>query len=152
MPAAGRAADRARRAPSACAPDLAERTGRGAVRVRPRRLGGRPCLTAAARRSRGLRYTGTGAPQVVATARRARRPHPRARARGGRAGAARPELAGALAALDLGDEVPEEMWKAVAEVLAWAYRSGSGRDYPKRVMWRLGSWPDTGWSASSSAS
>lgn len=33
-----------------------------------------------------------------------------------------PALAEALAALDLGTAVPEEMWKAVAEALAWAYR------------------------------
>jgi flagellar biosynthesis protein len=31
-------------------------------------------------------------------------------------------LAQALAALDLGSAVPEAMWKAVAEALAWAYR------------------------------
>jgi flagellar biosynthesis protein len=30
-------------------------------------------------------------------------------------------LAHALASLDLGDQVPEELWTAVAEVLAWAY-------------------------------
>lgn len=31
-------------------------------------------------------------------------------------------LARALAALDLGDEVPEAMYRAVAETLAWAYK------------------------------
>jgi flagellar biosynthesis protein len=31
-------------------------------------------------------------------------------------------LTQALAALDIGAEVPEEMWQAVAETLAWAYR------------------------------
>jgi type III secretion system FlhB-like substrate exporter len=31
-------------------------------------------------------------------------------------------LAAALAALDLGQEVPEELYVAVAEALAWAYR------------------------------
>ncbi|MGZ4200836.1 MAG: EscU/YscU/HrcU family type III secretion system export apparatus switch protein, partial [Thermoleophilaceae bacterium] len=30
-------------------------------------------------------------------------------------------LAAALAGLDLGQQVPEELWVAVAEVLAWAY-------------------------------
>lgn len=30
-------------------------------------------------------------------------------------------LAGALAGLELGHEVPEELWAAVAEALAWAY-------------------------------
>ena len=33
-----------------------------------------------------------------------------------------PALAEALAALELGAEVPEAMWTAVAETLAWAYR------------------------------
>ena len=28
----------------------------------------------------------------------------------------------ALGALEIGAEVPEEMWQAVAETLAWAYR------------------------------
>lgn len=69
-----------------------------------------------------LRYTGTGAPRVVAAGR-------------GHIAAAiletardagvpvhtDPELADALAALALGAEVPEELWAAVAEALAWAY-------------------------------
>lgn len=33
-----------------------------------------------------------------------------------------PALAQALAALDLGTAVPEPLWRAVAEALAWAYR------------------------------
>ncbi|HUA47897.1 MAG TPA: EscU/YscU/HrcU family type III secretion system export apparatus switch protein [Solirubrobacteraceae bacterium] len=33
-----------------------------------------------------------------------------------------PALVQALAALDLGDEVPPALWTAVAETLAWAYR------------------------------
>ena len=33
-----------------------------------------------------------------------------------------PALTEALAALELGAEVPEAMWTAVAETLAWAYR------------------------------
>ena len=38
-----------------------------------------------------------------------------------------PALASALAQLSLGQEVPEAMWTAVAEVLAWAYGlSGKG--------------------------
>lgn len=32
-----------------------------------------------------------------------------------------PALSNALQALDLGDEVPEELYRAVAETLAWAY-------------------------------
>lgn len=31
-------------------------------------------------------------------------------------------LAQALGALELGSDVPEAMWRAVAEALAWAYR------------------------------
>jgi flagellar biosynthesis protein len=33
-----------------------------------------------------------------------------------------PALAEALSKLDLGASVPEPLWKAVAQVLAWAYR------------------------------
>ncbi len=33
-----------------------------------------------------------------------------------------PALAEALGKLELGGDVPEAMWKAVAETLAWAYR------------------------------
>ena len=33
-----------------------------------------------------------------------------------------PALARALSALDLGDEVPEALYRAVAEALAWAYK------------------------------
>ncbi len=33
-----------------------------------------------------------------------------------------PALAEALSALELGGEVPEALWAAVAETLAWAYR------------------------------
>jgi flagellar biosynthesis protein len=33
-----------------------------------------------------------------------------------------PALAQALGSLELGDDVPEELWTAVAETLAWAYR------------------------------
>lgn len=33
-----------------------------------------------------------------------------------------PALAQALAALDLGSSVPEAMWTAVAQALAWAYK------------------------------
>ena len=37
-----------------------------------------------------------------------------------------PALVEALAALDLGAHVPEALWKAVAETLAWAYRLDAG--------------------------
>jgi flagellar biosynthesis protein len=33
-----------------------------------------------------------------------------------------PALAGALAALQVGAEIPPALWRAVAETLAWAYR------------------------------
>ncbi len=33
-----------------------------------------------------------------------------------------PALADALAKLELGTDVPQELWTAVAETLAWAYR------------------------------
>ena len=42
------------------------------------------------------------------------------------------ELASALAQLSLGDEIPEAMWKAVAEVLAWAYGLAGGGPTPNR--------------------
>jgi flagellar biosynthesis protein len=37
-----------------------------------------------------------------------------------------PALVEALAALNLGAQVPEALWKAVAETLAWAYRLDAG--------------------------
>jgi flagellar biosynthesis protein len=69
-----------------------------------------------------LKYTGTGAPEVIA----AGRGHIAATilARAHEAGVPvhrDPELADALAQLALGSEVPPAMWTAVAEVLAWAY-------------------------------
>jgi flagellar biosynthesis protein len=69
-----------------------------------------------------LRYTGDGAPKVVAAGRGHIAATILERAR--EAGVPvhqDPELADALAGLALGAEVPEELWKAVAEVLAWAY-------------------------------
>jgi flagellar biosynthesis protein len=69
-----------------------------------------------------LRYTGTGAPQVVAAGRGHVAATILTRAR--EAGVPvhqDSDLATALASLALGDEVPEELWTAVAEVLAWAY-------------------------------
>ena len=44
-----------------------------------------------------------------------------------------PGLAEALAALDLGQEVPPALWTAVAETLAWAYlldATAAGRHHP----------------------
>jgi flagellar biosynthesis protein len=85
------------------------------------------------RRTAALRYTGTGAPRVVAAGR-------------GHVAAAiletareagvpvheDPELADALAILALGDEVPEELWAAVAEALAWAYSVSDSAITPNR--------------------
>ncbi|HWK26607.1 MAG TPA: EscU/YscU/HrcU family type III secretion system export apparatus switch protein [Solirubrobacter sp.] len=75
-----------------------------------------------------LRYTGDGAPRVVAAGRGHIAASILARARDAGVPVHRdPELASALAQLALGQEVPEAMWTAVAEVLAWAYGlSGAG--------------------------
>ena len=50
-----------------------------------------------------------------------------------------PELADALAALALGQEVPEELWTAVAEVLAWAYAARATRRLPRMGDQGMGS-------------
>ena len=72
-----------------------------------------------------LRYTGDGAPKVVAAGRGHVAATILARARDAGVPVHRdPELADALAGLALGQDVPEEMWTAVAEVLAWAYGLG----------------------------
>jgi flagellar biosynthesis protein len=78
-----------------------------------------------------LRYTGTGAPRVVAAGRGHVAGTILARAREAGVPVHRdPELADSLAALALGDEVPEELWTAVAQVLAWAYALDGAGDYP----------------------
>src|SRR5579875_158315 len=41
-----------------------------------------------------------------------------------------PGLAHALAALDLGEEIPEALYRAVAETLAWAYELDAGAGRP----------------------
>ena len=79
------------------------------------------------KRATALRYTGSGAPEVVATGAGALAERIVARAK--EAGVPVREddpLAHALAALDLGQEVPQELWTAVAEVLAWAYALDAG--------------------------
>ena len=79
-----------------------------------------------------LRYTGTGAPRVVAAGRGHVADSILARAREAGVPVHRdPELASALAELALGAEVPEELWAAVAEVLAWAYRLDAAAITPK---------------------
>ncbi|HWM86833.1 MAG TPA: EscU/YscU/HrcU family type III secretion system export apparatus switch protein [Kofleriaceae bacterium] len=80
-----------------------------------------------------LRYTGDGAPQVVAAGKGHLAAQILERAR--EAGVPvhhDPQLASALAQLSLGDEIPEAMWKAVAEVLAWAYGLSGGPPTPNR--------------------
>lgn len=78
-------------------------------------------------RAAALRYDSGTTPRVVAVGRGelARRIVEEARAAGVpvRDDAA---LAEALAALELGTEVPEELWAAVAEALVWAYRMDLG--------------------------
>jgi len=83
--------------------------------------------------SAALSYTGTGAPRVVAAGRGELAASILERAR--EAGVPvhqDPDLADALAQLALGDEVPEELWAAVAEALAWAYSVSDAAITPKR--------------------
>src|SRR3954454_9843797 len=69
-----------------------------------------------------LRYTGDGAPKVVAAGRGHIAASILERAREAGVPVHRdPELATALSELALGQDVPEQMWTAVAQVLAWAY-------------------------------
>jgi flagellar biosynthesis protein len=74
------------------------------------------------RRVTALRYEGAGAPKVVASGRGhvAEKILAAAQAAGVPV-REDPQLAEALSALALGHDVPEDMWLAVAEVLAWAY-------------------------------
>ena len=75
------------------------------------------------KRAAALRYEGTSAPKVVAAGRGLIAEKILAAAR--EAGVPVREdaaLAEALSGLELGREVPEELWVAVAEALAWAYR------------------------------
>ena len=83
--------------------------------------------------SAALSYTGSGAPRVVAAGRGKVAATILERAREAGVPVHRdPELASTLAELALGDEVPEELWTAVAEVLAWAYRLEGEAITPKR--------------------
>ena len=80
-----------------------------------------------------LRYTGTGAPRVVA----AGRGHVAATILETARDAGVPvhrdaELADALAGLALGADVPEALWAAVAEALAWAYSVSERAITPNR--------------------
>ena len=75
------------------------------------------------RRATALRYErGAHAPQVTATGAGLVADRILAAAREAGVPVRRdPALAEALAALDLGDDVPPALWTAVAETLAWAY-------------------------------
>ena len=83
--------------------------------------------------SAALSYTGTGAPRVIAAGlgKVAATILERAREAGVPVHAD-PELADALAGLALGSEVPEDLWAAVAEALAWAYSVSDAAITPKR--------------------
>jgi flagellar biosynthesis protein len=74
------------------------------------------------KRVTALRYEGEGAPKVVASGQGhvAERILAAAQAAGVPV-REDPQLAAVLGGLALGAEVPEDMWLAVAEVLAWAY-------------------------------
>ena len=79
------------------------------------------------KRAAALRYEGSGAPKVTAAGRGLIAETILEEAR--RAGVPIREdkaLAEALSGLDLGTEVPEELWVAVAQALAWAYRLDLG--------------------------
>jgi flagellar biosynthesis protein len=80
-----------------------------------------------------LKYTGDGAPKVVAAGRGEIAARILARAHEAGVPVHRdPELASALAQLALGQEIPEQMWTAVAQVLAWAYGLSENRPTPNR--------------------
>jgi flagellar biosynthesis protein len=74
------------------------------------------------RRATALKYEGVGAPKVVAAGKGLIAERIVAAAR--EAGVAVREdaaLVEALSGLDLGREIPEDLYAAVAEALAWAY-------------------------------
>jgi flagellar biosynthesis protein len=74
------------------------------------------------RRATALRYEGTGAPKVAASGKGyiAERIIEVARANGIPV-REDPALAEALSALELDTEIPEDLYVAVAEAIAWAY-------------------------------
>jgi flagellar biosynthesis protein len=83
--------------------------------------------------SAALSYTGSGAPQVVAAGRGLLAATILERAREAGVPVHKdPELADALAGLALGHEVPQELWTAVAEALAWAYSVSDDAITPNR--------------------
>jgi flagellar biosynthesis protein len=86
-----------------------------------------------ARRATALRYEGSGAPRVVASGRGHVADEILAAAQeAGVRVREDPQLAAALSALALGQDVPEDLWLAVAEVLAWAYGLEKAANTPNR--------------------
>jgi flagellar biosynthesis protein len=80
-----------------------------------------------------LQYTGDGAPKVVAAGKGHIAAQILERAREAGVPVHKdPELAKALTDLALGQEIPEQMWTAVAQVLAWAYGLSEMRPTPNR--------------------
>jgi flagellar biosynthesis protein len=100
---------------------LADKTRRTAqVRVTARRDRSTPMPER--RRVTALRYEGGGSPKVVASGRGQLAERILAAAHdAGVPVREDPNLAEALGGPVLGQDVPEELWPAVAEVLAWAY-------------------------------
>ena len=86
------------------------------------------------RRATALHYEhGTHAPKVTATGRGLGADRIIAAAKeAGVPVRSDPALAEALGALELDADVPEAMWKAVAETLAWAYRLDARATPPGR--------------------
>ena len=80
-------------------------------------------MSAPDRQAAALRYEGAGAPKIVASGRGhvAERIIQAAREAGVPIRDDR-ALADALSRLELGTEIPEELWTAVAEALVWAHR------------------------------
>ena len=75
------------------------------------------------KKAAALRYEGSGSPKVVAAGRGLIAEKILAAAKEAGVPIREDEaLAEALSGLELGREVPEELWVAVAEALAWAYR------------------------------
>ena len=80
-----------------------------------------------------LKYTGDGAPKVVAAGKGHIAAQILVRAREAGVPVHKdPALARALSELALGQQVPEQMWTAVAQVLAWAYGLSEKRSTPNR--------------------
>jgi flagellar biosynthesis protein len=97
-----------------------------------------------AARAAALRYEGEGAPRVVSSGRGhvAERIVELAREAGVPI-REDPVLAEALSTLELGSEIPPELYRAVAETLAWAYRlhGDAARERSRGAAGRIRSTP-----------